>query len=175
MLDEQRQNFDRIWSDNEFVMVRADVFGNTTSVMKLAEVLFVKTNRESFDALTRLLTHQRHDRTRINTPRQKRAERNFRHQPHPHRFAKNLDRALTGFFLADVDLLSEIRLPVTLGFDVAVVPAQPVTGFEFTNRAVGRERRGYAHEREVVIERLRFDVTADIGMEQEGTELRAKD
>src|SRR5256885_5103203 len=92
------QDLDRIRPHDELVMVRADVLGDATRVMKLAEVLFLKSDRKSLDALARLLTHQRHDGARINTSGKKSTKRHFRHQPDTHRIAKNLDRAFAGFF-----------------------------------------------------------------------------
>src|ERR1051325_8229908 len=134
------------------MMFGADVLGHTTRVMNLAEVLFLKTNRKSFDALARFLAHQRHHCARIDAARKKRTKRHFRHQSHAHGFTKDLDRSLTRFFLTDVELLCEIWLPVTLPLDVTVSPAQPVPRFELANRSVSCERRRNAHEREIVIE-----------------------
>ena len=128
MFDKYRQNLNRIGTNNEFMMIGADVFRNASRVMKLAEVLFFKTDRKRFDSFARLLAHQRNDRARIDASGKKRAERNFRHQTHPHSIAQNLDRAFACFFFADVELFGEVRLPVALYFDVAVAPTQPVPG-----------------------------------------------
>src|ERR1041385_5258876 len=104
-------------------MIGADVLRDPSRVMKLAEVLFVKTDRERFDALARLLAHQCDDGARVDPAGKKRAERHFRHQAHAHGFTEDLDCAFARFFLADVELLREVRLPVTLYLDVAVPPA----------------------------------------------------
>jgi hypothetical protein len=72
-------------------MIGADVLGDAARVMKLAEVLFVKTDRERLDALARLLAHQRHDGARIDAAGKKSTERHFRHQTHAHRLAQDLD------------------------------------------------------------------------------------
>src|SRR2546423_7358084 len=152
-------------------MVSTDVLGNAARVMKLAEVLLFKTDRKSLDAIARLLAHQRHDRARVDAPGKKSTERHFRHQTHAHRFAKNLDRAFARFFFINRDLLREIRLPVTLRLNLAIAPAQPMTGFEFANRTISGEGRRNAHEREIVIERFRLNFSTHIRMQEECTEL----
>src|SRR5215216_1817717 len=108
-------------------MIRADVLGDTSCVMKLAEVLFFKTDRKRFDPLTRLLAHQGHHGARVDPAGKKSTKRHFRHQAHAHSFAQNIDGAPAGLFLADIELLSEIRLPVTLYLDLALAPTQPVS------------------------------------------------
>jgi hypothetical protein len=57
MFDQHRQNFHCIGPDNELVMIRTHVFGDTASVMQLAEILFFKTYRESLDRIRRFLRH----------------------------------------------------------------------------------------------------------------------
>src|SRR5437868_3749925 len=152
-------------------MVRTDVLGDAARVMKLAEVLLFKTDRKSLDAFARLLTHQRHDSARVDATGKKSTEWHFRHQTHAHRLAKNLNRAFARFFFVDRDLLREIGLPVTLRLNLAVAPAQPVTGFEFTNRAIRGEGRRNTHEREIVIERFRLNLSTHVRMQQQRAEL----
>ena len=89
MFDQRRQHFERVWPNNKLVMIGADVLGDAPRVMKFAEVLFFKTDRKRFDPLTRLLTHQRHDRARVDTAGKKSTERHFRHQSHAHRYAES--------------------------------------------------------------------------------------
>src|SRR5689334_2279148 len=146
MFDECRQHLNSVRPYDELVMIGADVFRDASRVMKFAEVLFFKSDRKRFDALARLLAHQRDDGARVDAAGKKRAERDFRHQTHAHSFTQDLDRAFTRFFFADVDLLREVWLPVTLDLDVAVAPTQPMTGFEFANRAIRGQWRGNAHE-----------------------------
>src|SRR5687767_11911171 len=155
-------------------MVGTDMFGNASRVVKFAEVLFIKTDRERFDTIARLLTHEGHDCTRVDASGKKSAEWNFRHQTHADRFSKNFNGSLPGFFFVDIELPGEVRLPVTLRFDLPFAPAQPMSGLEFSNRAIGSQWRRDAHEREIVIKRLRLNVSTDIGMKQEGTEFRTE-
>src|SRR5688572_8518549 len=103
-------------------MIGTDVFGDTSRVLKFAEVLFVESDRERLDAFTRLLGHQRYHGTRIDASGKKRTKRNFRHQPHAHGIAQDLDRAFAGFFFINRELLSKVRLPVSLNFNFAFAP-----------------------------------------------------
>jgi len=61
------------------------------------------------------------------------AERNFGHQTNLDRVAQQIDDALAGLGFADVDFFRKVELPVTLDFDFAVFPKQPMTGLEFAN------------------------------------------
>jgi len=175
MLDQRRQHFQRVRPNDKLVVIGADVLGDTPRVMKLAEILFFKSDRKRLDPLTRLLAHQRHDGARVDPAGKKRTERHFRHQSHAHRLTQDLDSPLAGFFLADRELLREIRLPVTLYLDLTLAPAQPVSRLEFSNRPVRSQRRGDAHEREIVIEGFRLNVATDIRMKQQRTELGTED
>jgi hypothetical protein len=78
VLDERRQNFERIRANDEFVMIRAEVFGNAARVMQFAEILFLKADGKSFNGRARFLTHQGNDGGGINAAGEKRAERDFR-------------------------------------------------------------------------------------------------
>src|SRR6266566_3751290 len=47
--------------------------------------------------------------------------------------------------------------------------------FQFSDRAISRQRRGHTHEREIMVQSLRLDVAADTWMQEQGGKLRAKD
>ena len=51
MLDQRRKNLHRVGPDDELMVIGADVFGDATRVMQLAEILFFKTDRKSLDSL----------------------------------------------------------------------------------------------------------------------------
>ena len=104
MVDQRRQNFERVRPHYEFVMICAHVFGNATRVMQLAEILFLKTDGKGLDRRTRFFAHQRDHCARVDAAGKKRAERNFRHQPHFYGIAKDANRLLSGFLFRDVEL-----------------------------------------------------------------------
>ena len=57
VLDQKGKNFHRVRTDDELVMVCANVLGYSSRVMQFAEILFFKTNRESLDRLLARLAH----------------------------------------------------------------------------------------------------------------------
>jgi hypothetical protein len=103
VFDKRRQDFNRIRPHDELVMIGADVLGDASCVMKLAEVLFIKTDRKRFDALASTPGSSTPRPALESMPPERNApERHLRHQTHAHRLAQDLDSALTSFFLADV-------------------------------------------------------------------------
>src|SRR6266852_7686834 len=50
-----------------------------------------------------------------------------------------------------------------------------MAGFKFPDRAIGGQRRGDANEREIVMNRFKIDVAADLGVKQQRAEFRSKD
>ena len=83
-------------------MICADVFRQPARMMQLAEILFLKSDRESFDSLGRFLGHQCDHGARIDAAGKKGAQRNFRHQANTHGLPQQIDHALACFLFADV-------------------------------------------------------------------------
>ena len=107
MLNQDRQNFERIRTDDELVMVRADVFRDPARVMQFAEVLFFKADRKRL--------YRRRSTPRSSTPRP-RSNRSRRKETRPAalptssapspRRARISIAALAGFLFADIELSS---------------------------------------------------------------------
>ena len=104
------------------MMVGAHVFGDAPGVMQFAEILLFKTDRKSLYRFRGFLGHQSDYGTGINAARQKRSERNFRHQAHAHRLAQQIDHLLAGFLFADFQLFREVELPVALDPGLTIFP-----------------------------------------------------
>src|SRR2546423_10806636 len=84
--------------------------------------------------------------------------------------------ALAGRVLRYFGLLREVGLPVALGLPPAVArERERVAGFELADVAVGRQRRGHAHEGEVVVYGLAVYLAADRRVQEQRRELGAED
>src|SRR5205085_3045763 len=175
VLDERGQDFQGVGTDDELVMLGPDPFGDAARVMEFGEVLLVEADGEGLDGRRTLLGHERHDRARINSARQERAERHFRHQAHAHRVAQKFERSLARLLLRDFYFLREVGLPVALDLYLAVgLQGERVAGLQLAYVAVGRLRRGHAHEGEVVVYGLAVDFAPDRRVHEERRELRAE-
>src|SRR6185503_13976275 len=142
------------------------MLGNSPCVVKFAEVLFFESDRERLNWFAGHFAHQSDDRARIDATGEKRPQWHLRHQTYPHRVTQNLDSTFTSFFFADSDLFREVRLPIALGCQSAIFPAQCVTRFELSDCLVGSQRSGYTHEREIMIEGMKIYVATKIGMKK---------
>jgi len=86
--------------DEQFVMLSSKMLCDDPRMLRFVEIRFGKSNRKGFDLARTCTGHQRHNRRRINSPTEQRADGDITDQPDAHGLGESLFHFFQALFFA---------------------------------------------------------------------------